>query len=181
MKNSENLFLIGYRGSGKTTVARLLAERLGRAWRDADALLEERHGRSIRALFALEGEAGFRAREAALLEELCDGSGQIIATGGGVVLRPANRERLRGAGRVIWLTADPPTLWQRLQEDATTALRRPVLTVGGLAEIEELLRVREPLYRACAHWVVETTDRSPADVAAAIAAWLQPASGGREM
>jgi shikimate kinase len=162
------IFLIGYRGTGKSTVARLLAERLGWAWVDADALLEARHGRSIRQIFADEGEAGFREREAALLGELCGLRRHVVATGGGVVLRPQNRQRLREAGRVVWLTADPQTIWGRLQQDHTTAERRPALTVGGLAEIEELLRVREPWYRACAHVTVDTAGRSPADVTAAV-------------
>jgi shikimate kinase len=164
------LFLVGYRCTGKTTVARLLAEALGWDWVDADQLLETHHGRSIRQIFAEEGEAGFRDKEAALLETLCERRQTVIATGGGVVLRPANRERLRTVGRVVWLTADASTLWQRLQADATTGERRPNLTVGGLAEIEELLRVREPHYRACADLMVDTVGRTPAEVVAAILA-----------
>jgi shikimate kinase len=164
----DNIFLIGYRGAGKTTVARLLAERLGWDWRDADAVLEARHGRSIRRIFQEEGEAGFRAHEAAILEHLSGGRRQVIATGGGVVLRPENRERLRASGWVVWLCADPATLWQRLQGDASTAERRPALSVGGLAEVEELLRVREPLYRTCAHRIVSTAGRAPNEVVEAI-------------
>jgi shikimate kinase len=164
------IFLVGYRGTGKTTVARLLAEQLGWTWLDADALLESRDGRSIRRIFAEEGEAGFRAREALLLTELCGLEQHVIATGGGGVLSAENRQRLREAGRVVWLTADPPTIWERLRQDPTTLERRPPLTVGGLAEIEELLRLREPLYRECAHWVVDTVGRSPEEVAAAILA-----------
>jgi shikimate kinase len=163
-----NLFLIGYRGAGKTTVARILAGRLGRSWIDSDAALEERHGRSIARIFAEEGEAGFRDKEAALLEDLCSRRGAVIATGGGVVLRPANCQRLKAAGRVIWLTADAWTLWQRLQNDSTSSERRPILTTGGLAEIEELLRAREPLYRACADITVASAGRSPGEIADAI-------------
>ena len=160
------LFLIGYRGSGKTTVARLLAERLGWNWLDADVVLEARYGRTIRQIFAEEGEAGFRDKEEVLLAELCQLPDHVIATGGGIILRQANRERLRQAGRVVWLTADPATLWQRSQGDPTTAERRPALTSGGLTEIEQVLRHREPLYRACADWVVSTVNQSPEDVAA---------------
>jgi len=166
------LFLIGYRGSGKSIVARLLAERLGWKWCDADVVLEARHGRNVRQIFADEGEAGFRDKEALLLEELCKLQHHVIATGGGVILRPENRQRLRDSGQVVWLTADAQTLWRRLEEDATTGERRPVLTVGGLTEIEELLRVREPWYRACAHKMVNTTGRSAADVVDAIFAIL---------
>jgi shikimate kinase len=166
------VFLIGYRGSGKTTLARLLGERLGWGWLDADAVLEERHGRSIREVFAEEGEAGFRDKEAAVLADLCRLRRHVVATGGGVVLREANRRLLREAGRVIWLTADVDTLWQRLQGDATIGERRPALTVGGRAEIADLLRQREPLYRACADGVVETARRTPEEIMAEILAGL---------
>src|SRR5437588_11657323 len=94
----DNILLIGYRATGKTTVARLLAGRLGWRWADADLALEARHGRSIRRLFAEEGEAAFRALEAAVLEELCRSRRHVLATGGGVVLAEANRQRLRAAG-----------------------------------------------------------------------------------
>jgi shikimate kinase len=162
------IFLIGYRGSGKSTVARLLAEKLSWDWLDADEALQQRHGRSIRALFAEGGEAAFRDKETALLGELCRLRQHVIATGGGVILREENRRQLRASGKVIWLTADAPTLWQRLQRDARTTEQRPALTVGGLAEIEELLRQRAPWYAACADWQVDTAGRSPDEVAAAI-------------
>jgi shikimate kinase len=155
------IFLVGYRGSGKTTVARLLAGRLGWQWLDADVLLEERAGRSIRRIFEEEGEAAFRRMESELLDELCGGQRQVIATGGGIVLSEANRRRLREAGCVVWLDADATTLWQRMREDATTAERRPNLTVGGLAEVEQLLRAREPFYRECAALRIDTTGRTP--------------------
>jgi len=163
------LFLIGYRGSGKSAVARLLAERLGWTWLDADAVLEQRQGRTIRQIFADDGEGKFRDIEAAILAELCClCERHVIATGGGVILRSDNRQRLKQSGTVVWLTADPATLWQRLQDDAATLERRPNLTTGGLAEIEAVLRAREPFYAECAHLAVETAGRSPEDVVGAI-------------
>ncbi|MGH7225285.1 MAG: shikimate kinase, partial [Gemmataceae bacterium] len=171
-------FLIGSRGSGKSTVARILAQALGWDWLDADEELENRHGQSIRAIFAAEGEAGFRDKESVILADVCRLRRHIIATGGGVVLRSGNREQMRRSGRVVWLTADVETLWQRLQADGSTAERRPALSVGGRAEIEEVVRLREPLYRQCADFVVESTARSAAEVAAELLRWM--ASGGRK-
>jgi shikimate kinase len=160
----ENVFLIGYRGTGKTTIAPVLAEKLGYTWVDADRALEERCGRSVRTIFAEEGEAGFRDKEGALLEELGTNVGQVIATGGGIILREANRQLLRKTGRAIWLTADAPTIWQRLQTDPATAEQRPNLSVGGLAEIEAMLRIRGPLYAGLADLTVDTVGRSPVEI-----------------
>src|SRR5262245_50146085 len=98
------LFLIGYRGSGKSNVARLLAENLGWSWADADAVLEQKYGRTIRQIFAEEGEAGFRDKETAVLGDLTQLDKHVVATGGGIVLRPENRAQLR-TGKVAWLAA----------------------------------------------------------------------------
>ncbi len=172
-----SLALIGYRGTGKSTVARLLAERLGWDWQDADEYLERKFGRFIRDIFAQEGEAGFRDKEAAMLRELCDRERQVLAAGGGVVLRPENQAALRQNHFVIWLTADAITIWDRLQGDSTTGERRPDLTAsGGLTEIQELLAVREPLYRAWADLVVDTVGRTPEDVANVILKELEASS-----
>jgi shikimate kinase len=169
---TELIALIGPRGSGKTTVARLLAECLGWQWADADDLLEKKAGRSVRAIFAEEGEAGFRERESAVLCELCGLKRHVVATGGGVVVRDENRALLKASARVVWLHADAETLCRRLDDDSGSAERRPALLGGGRAEVEEVLRIREPLYRACADWAVVTAARTPAEVAAEIAAIL---------
>jgi shikimate kinase len=163
------IFLIGYRCTGKTTVARLLAEKLGWDWSDADSLLEARYGKSIRQIFASEGEAGFRDKEEQILAEACQLQRCVIATGGGVILRDINRKRMRSAGKVVWLTADAQTIWDRFQADPATLNRRPPLTVGGLAEIEEVLKMREPLYRACADLIISTAGRSTEEIAQQIA------------
>lgn len=151
----------------------MLAHELGWDWLDADEELEKRYGQSIRAIFAAEGEAGFRDKEAAVLEDLSHLRRHVVATGGGVVLRENNRTLMRASGRVIWLSADVETLWQRVQGDSATAERRPVLTVGGRAEIEEILRFREPLYRQCADFIVETSGCAVNDIVAEIVRWLR--------
>jgi shikimate kinase len=160
MRRGDLIFLIGPRGSGKTTIARTLAALLDWSWIDADEALERRAGRSIRDVFATEGEEAFRELEAAVLRDLADGSRLIIATGGGVVLRGDNREVLR-RGWVVWLTAEIDSLWQRLQGDTATAHRRPSLTaLPPREEIVEVLRIREPLYAACADLRCDTTNRA---------------------
>jgi shikimate kinase len=165
------LFLIGPRGSGKTTIARLLAERLGWDWADADDMLEARYSKSIRAIFAEEGEASFRDKEATVLAELGDRRRCVVSTGGGVVMRPANRKLLRASGHVVWLTADAETLWRRLQDD--DGERRPALGVGGRAEVEDVLGVRQPWYEECAHLTVRTEGKTPEALAEEIALIVQ--------
>ena len=167
------LFLIGSRGTGKSTVGRVLAARLGWGFVDADERIEADAGRTIADIFATEGEAGFRDRESATLAELARLSQHVVATGGGVVLRPGNREQLRAAGFVAWLTASPEAAWERIQADATTAARRPNLTArGGLDEVAALIADREPLYREAADFIAPTDGRSPEAVADAIlTAW----------
>jgi shikimate kinase len=157
------IFLIGFRGSGKTTVAQLLAQRLAWSWRDADAVLEEKFGRSIRAIFADEGENSFRDKESEVLTELSQVQKTVVATGGGVVLRPANRALLR-SGFVVWLSAAPEILHARISSDATTLQRRPPLAQGGLEEVREMLQRREPLYQECANLTIDTSQFVPEDV-----------------
>lgn len=170
------LFLIGPRGSGKSTVARILARELGWDWLDADDELEKRYDQSIKAIFAAEGEAGFREKESAVLVELCRLPRHVIATGGGVVLRESNRSLLRASGRIVWLSADVDTLWQRVEADSATEERRPPLTVGGRVEMEEILQFREALYRQCADHIVHTAGRQPSEIAAEILHWMRQAS-----
>ncbi|MFO0863584.1 MAG: shikimate kinase [Gemmataceae bacterium] len=169
------IFLIGYRGAGKTSVAKLLAGKLGWTSIDADVVLEERAGKTIRQIFAEAGEPAFRDLESAVLADLAQRDNVVIATGGGVVLRPENRERLK-SGVTIWLKSDAESIWRRLQVDPTTAERRPNLTQGGLAEIVELLAKREPLYLACADWSIDGTYLNSPQLADLIAEWLDQAS-----
>jgi shikimate kinase len=172
MPRNNLVILIGYRGTGKTVVAERLARLLGWSWVDGDILLESRAGCTICEVFANEGEAGFRARETSLLKELCALENRVVATGGGAVLDPDNRELMKCSGRIVWLTADAETIHQRVLGDDTSSTRRPPLTTGGIAEIRQLLAQREPHYRACAGLSVDTSRRTPDEVAAYIFEWL---------
>ena len=173
--------LIGYRGTGKSTVAAALAQRLGCPWWDADVELERAVGTSIATLIREHGEARFRDQESVVLEEFLAKPDGVLATGGGVILRPGNRERLRERGGcVVWLTAPGPILRRRLAADPTTASRRPGLTgADPLAEIDAALSTREPLYRECAGVVIDTSSDSPERIVAAILRGLETPSASR--
>lgn len=173
--SSAPVALIGYRGTGKTSVARELARLTQWDWIDADVEIERRAGKSIAAVFAEEGESAFRDLESAVLADLCRRSNIVLACGGGAVLREANRQILTTCRAVVWLTASAATLERRLATDPTTAGRRPNLTnQGGRTEIEALLAQRQPIYRACATLEVDTEDKEPAPIAAEIVAALGP-------
>ena len=164
-----NLVLIGYRGTGKSTVAQRLALALAWDWVDADVELELRAGASIAAIFAEQGESVFRDLESQVLADLATRHHTVIAAGGGIVLRSVNREVLRRMGQIVWLRADADTIAQRLAADDTTHQRRPNLTAsGGRAEIEQLLVAREPLYAECADFSVETAGRAADEIAGEI-------------
>ena len=145
--------LVGMMGAGKTTVGRRLARRLGWSFVDADRELEARLGVPVATIFELEGEAGFRQRESELIDELTRRSATVLATGGGAVIDPVNRAALHERGQVIYLRASVGDLWQRLRRDTTRPLLR---TEDPRARVEALVGLRDPLYRECAHLVVDT-------------------------
>ena len=155
----EPVFLVGMMGAGKTTVGRRLARRLGWPFIDADHELEQRLGVPVATIFELEGEAGFRRREAALIDELTRRARMVLATGGGAVLDPGTRAALHGRGRVVYLRASAADLWQRLRRDRARPLLR---TPDPRARIEQLVGQREPLYHEVAHAVVDTA-RQPVE------------------
>lgn len=174
-----NLVLIGYRGTGKSSLAQMLAARLGWKWVDTDALVEAQAGCSIAEIFARQGEPAFRDLESAALARLAASDRTVVATGGGIVLREANRSVLRALGPVVWLMATPQTILARLAQDPTTRDRRPNLTpLGGAAEIEQLLAARRPLYGELARFAVDTDERTPGQLADEILAHLFPDSAG---
>lgn len=177
------IWLIGPRGSGKTTLARLLAHRLGWDWLDADRVLEAQAGRTIRAIFESDGEPSFRDLESAVLGELARLERHVLATGGGVILRPENRELLHSTGTVVRLTAEVPVLVARLRADAETIEQRPSLTGRSAidpTEVAAIVTARETLYAATAHISLDTTGRSVETLVDDLARiFLQPAPTDR--
>ena len=148
-----NLFLVGLPGAGKSTLGRQLARRLNKRFVDADTELEQRLGVSIPTIFEIEGEAGFRDREEATLAELTQLSDVVLSTGGGAVLRPANRARLKDNGTVIYLHADPMVLWERVRHSRN----RPLLqTSDPRNRLATLYDERDAFYREVANHVVES-------------------------
>lgn len=148
-----NVALVGLPGAGKSAIGRRLAQRLALPFVDSDQVIEQRIGCSIRAYFEREGEAGFRHVEEQVIRELAASASGVVATGGGAVLREANRRGLRAHFYVIYLRSSPEDLLKRLRHD----LKRPLLQVADpLARLRELHAVRDPLYCETAHAVVDT-------------------------
>ena len=149
--------LIGYRGSGKSSVARLLAAALEMPWVDSDDVIEERSGLSIREIFATKGESEFRRLEQDVIRELTGQGSVVIAAGGGAILSAENRRRMKEAGPVVWLQAGIQQLADRILQDKTTAERRPSLTGRSVAEeIEVVLSARLTQYRDAATIIINT-------------------------
>lgn len=153
MSGPAHVALIGLPGSGKSTIGRQLARRLGRPFIDTDQLIEQRVGLSIREFFEREGEESFRDLEQSVIDELTLGEPCVISTGGGAVLRPANRQHLKQRTQAVYLHSAPEEVFRRLRHDRN----RPLLQVPDpLARLRELYAVRDPLYRESARFVVET-------------------------
>jgi shikimate kinase len=150
---SNNIFLVGLMGAGKTTVGKQLAAELAKTFHDSDHEIERRTGVRISLIFEIEGEAGFRAREAQVVDQLTQLSNVVVATGGGAVLDPANREHLASRGLVVYLHGQPKDLWQRTRYDKG----RPLLqNTDPLEKLQQLYSQRDPLYREIADLVVDT-------------------------
>jgi shikimate kinase len=165
-----NVYLVGMMGAGKTTVGRLLARRLKLRFVDSDHEIESRCGVKIPLNFDIEGEPGFRAREAQAIAELTALDGVVLATGGGAVLAAGNRERLAARGTVVYLRAKPEDLYARVKHDRN----RPLLaTAAPLERLRELYAERDPLYREVAHIVVETGVQSVQSLARALVERLE--------
>ena len=151
--NLPTIACIGLPGSGKSAVGRQLARRLNARFYDSDQVIEQRIGCSVREYFEREGEEAFRDLEELVLNELTENTACVLSTGGGSVLRPANRHHLRTRTQAVYLYSSPEEIFRRLRHDKT----RPLLQVADpLARLQELYTLRDPLYRQTAHFVVET-------------------------
>ena len=167
-----NVFLIGPMGAGKSTIGRLLAKELKYPFKDSDREIEVRTGADIPWIFDFEGEEGFRQREEAMIAELVHEDGIVLATGGGVVMRPANRAALKSGGLVVYLCTSVEQQLQRTAKDR----QRPLLqTADPEAVLRDLMAKRDPLYREIADLIIETDQRGPKVVVNAILAKLQEA------
>lgn len=167
--NFRRIACVGLPGSGKSTVGRHLARRIGWRFVDSDHVIEHRIGCSIREFFEREGEAVFRDLEQTVLDELTQGGGCVLSTGGGAVLRPANREHLQGRCTVVYLHSAPEEVFRRLRHDQN----RPLLQVSDpLTRLKELYTARDPLYRETAHLVIETGRPSVASLVGTVMSQL---------
>jgi shikimate kinase len=170
-----NIFLVGMMGAGKTTVGRALAHRLRRRFVDTDRVIVERTGVPIATVFEIEGEAGFRKRESAILEEVSREAGCVIATGGGAVLAAENRVLMRSRGTVVYLRARLESLWERTRQDTN----RPLLaTADPRGTLATLLEQREPLYLESAHLIMDTGAQSASTLVSRLAAALREKATG---
>ena len=156
-----NIYFIGLMGAGKTTIGRLLAKQLGREFYDSDVEIERKTGVKIPLIFELEGEDGFRRRETAAIEELSQLHDAVVATGGGAVLLPENREFLKNSGTIIYLRGKVNDLYQRTRNDKS----RPLLQGSNPKQkLEQLYAVRDPIYSALADYIVDTGAQSAIEI-----------------
>jgi len=161
LATARNIILAGFMGSGKTTVGKILAQRLGWKFLDTDRLIEERSGAPVAEIFKQYGEAAFRDMETSLARELALFENCVIATGGGFMVRPENRDSAAKGGEIILLVASPMEIWHRVGQSR----HRPLLQVEDpLARIQELLRARQPAYDAIA-WQIQTDGRPATAIA----------------
>ena len=165
-----NLILVGPMGAGKSTIGRLLAKEVRYLFKDSDKEIEQRTGADIPWIFDVEGEQGFREREQAMIAELCAEDVLVLATGGGVVMRPENRQAIRQGGRVIYLHTSVEQQLERTSRDRN----RPLLRTANPGRVlTELMAIRDPLYREVADIIIETDERPPRLVVQEILAQLQ--------
>ena len=168
-----HLYLIGYRGCGKSTVGRHLASLLERPLIDSDHLIQAKSGVSIKEIFASQGEQGFRNLESTVIAEIAQSkTPSVVSLGGGAILRVENRAIIGRSGRCVWLSASPRVLLSRIVSDTESVNQRPALTDrNAFEEVETLLATRAPIYRSMADFTVNCETLSPDEVASEIAQW----------
>ncbi|HEY8570017.1 shikimate kinase [Microbulbifer sp.] len=172
---TQPIFLVGPMGAGKSTIGKLLAAQLGLPFADSDKVIEDRSGADIPWIFDVEGEAGFRRRESAVLRDLCSGEPQVVATGGGIVLMPENRALLKNHGFVVYLRAGLDQLVERTSKNSN----RPLLQVANpRAKLLEILQQRESFYDDVADLVCDTDDCTPKQAAQLVVDRLMAVSAG---
>ena len=168
-----NLYLIGYRGSGKSSVAPILADLLCTRSVDTDEIIETISRHTIAQIFTAYGEAGFRRLESDALKRFPqEEETLVISLGGGAPIQPENRNWMQQHGKTVWLMASPEVLWERIRGDDSSPSRRPALTdQDGLEEVREMIARRNPVYSECADYTIDVTSLSPEQIAADIACW----------
>jgi shikimate kinase len=172
-----NVVLIGFRGSGKSTVGKALSDRLGREFIDCDAWIEKRTGLTIKEIFERHGESHFRTLESQAIGELSAMDGKVIATGGGAALKYQNMQVFkRNGGKIFFLEVGPETAFRRIQEDATTRSRRPALTEKDpFTEVKEQIELRKPYYEKGADVTIATDGVAIEEIVLAILKHIQEA------
>jgi shikimate kinase len=173
--SSRNIIIVGFMGTGKSTVSRLLSERLGWQSLDTDDEIENMAGRTIKQIFSDEGELAFRDMESRVLSDVLGRSGQVVATGGGAVLREANRRTMLSGGWVVALTANKQSLIQRVTSSAAAGTR-PLLAGDAEERVNALLESRRHAYDF-AQVTVDTSDRTPSEIADLLMRWIPKPRG----
>ncbi len=170
-----NLFLIGYRCTGKSTVGKILARRLKQQFVDTDKTITDEQGLTIDEIVKQQGWNAFRLMESDLIKRICANDNQVVATGGGAVLAPANVRNMQNKGALIWLQASSETIRRRMVQDPTTVDSRPALTSGTpLEEIEEALATRDSIYKKAMNFTVDTDHDGIDTICTEIITWLCP-------
>ena len=169
-----NLFLIGYRGCGKSSVAPLLAKQLDWEVVDSDQVIQAKAGTTIAQIFDEQGESAFRSLEQTAITQLAQQDKQVVSLGGGAPMFQANRDVISSTGKAVYLSAPAEILWARISGDAVSDTQRPDLTEdGGLTEVRNMLAVRDSVYAACADCTIDTHDLTVQEVADRILQWWQ--------
>ena len=163
-----NIVLIGFMGSGKTTVGQYLAEVSGYTYYDVDTIIEQQTGKSIPEIFSKHGEAFFRLQERQVIERVSDTRHAVISCGGGCILEQCNVPRLKQKGKLVWLTAEPETLYDRLKDQQN----RPLIVNKTLTDIKDMMQQRDSLYREASDYRLAVDNKSVKDIADAILAMV---------